>query len=82
MRVRHETIVKRVASNIAENKTVATSITLRTTPEAQRVCENCGHGETAHGFTGTRPCLASVGSLFDPDFCKCDEFRPKIAKAA
>jgi len=42
----------------------------------------CGHLESQHGYTGTRPCLATVGNLLNPDFCSCDEFRPKVAKAA
>jgi hypothetical protein len=50
--------------------------------EIERECANCGHRESEHGITGTRPCLATVGSIFDPDFCPCDEFRPKVAKAA
>jgi len=45
-------------------------------------CAKCGHTEAEHGNTGTRPCLASVGNPLDPDFCNCDEFRPKVAKAA
>jgi hypothetical protein len=50
--------------------------------EAERECANCTHGESEHGTTGTRPCLAVVGTLLDPDFCPCDEFRPRVAKAA
>ncbi len=47
---------------------------------AKSVCANCGHLESEHGRTGTRPCLAAVGP--DRMFCECDEFRPKTAKAA
>ncbi len=45
-------------------------------------CAKCGHAESEHGATGTRPCLAAVGELADRDFCACDEYRPKIARAA
>jgi len=44
------------------------------------VCAKCGHPESDHGKTGTRPCLAAVGA--DRSFCPCDEFRPKTLKAA
>jgi hypothetical protein len=40
----------------------------------------CGHSETEHGRTGTRPCLAAVGP--DRSFCTCDEFHPDQLKAA
>src|ERR1017187_4032998 len=77
------TFVTRDASKPVENKAVATPIHSRSErPEGQRECANCGHGESEHGTTGTRPCLATVGTLFDPDFCPCDEFRPMVAKAA
>ena len=45
-------------------------------------CGKCKHLESEHGTTGMRPCLATVGSLPDRDFCPCDEFRPRVAKAA
>jgi len=45
-------------------------------------CAHCGHFESEHGTTGTRPCLATVGDLTDRDFCPCDAFRPGISKAA
>ena len=68
---------------INRDKPVATPIhSHKGNLEAERVCMSCNHPESQHGSTGTRPCLASVGNLFDPDFCPCDEFRPKVAKAA
>jgi hypothetical protein len=45
-------------------------------------CANCGHTETQHGRTGTRPCLATVGELADIGFCACDEFKPGKIRAA
>jgi hypothetical protein len=45
-------------------------------------CANCGHPETEHGRTGTRPCLATVGDLSDLGFCACDDFRPKGRRSA
>ncbi len=68
---------------IESNKTVATSVQrdpVNRGPEEK--CANCGHPEREHGATGTRPCLATVGNLLNPDFCSCDEFRPKLVKAA
>jgi hypothetical protein len=45
-------------------------------------CANCGHSETEHGRTGTRPCLATIGALPELGFCPCDEYRPKAVRAA
>jgi hypothetical protein len=45
-------------------------------------CVNCGHPEQEHGRTGTRPCLATVGDISDLGFCACDDFRPKVQRAA
>ena len=36
-------------------------------------CVRCGHLESEHGRTGTRPCLAMIGYLLDRHFCPCDE---------
>jgi len=47
---------------------------------AKSVCANCGHPESEHGTTGTRPCLATVGR--ERLFCTCDEFHPNTAQAA
>ncbi len=48
----------------------------------ERQCGRCGHLESQHGVTGSRPCLATVGTLLDSDFCPCDQFEPKVAQAA
>ena len=53
---------------------------MKVTPD--RKCANCGHTESEHAGTGTRPCLAMVGDLVERAFCACDEFRAKAAKAA
>ncbi|HUA61958.1 MAG TPA: hypothetical protein VML19_24590 [Verrucomicrobiae bacterium] len=46
------------------------------TPVAR--CMVCRHLETEHGKTGTRPCLAMVGTLLRRDFCSCDRFQSNI----
>jgi hypothetical protein len=50
--------------------------------ETEARCTVCGHLESEHATTGTRPCLATVGELLVRDFCSCDVFRLKVAKAA
>ena len=45
-------------------------------------CAMCDHFESEHGATGTRPCLAMVGELLVRNFCSCDNFVAKVAKAA
>jgi hypothetical protein len=50
--------------------------------EPERVCKTCGHLECLHAPTGTRPCLEMTGDLLSRNFCKCDAFAPKVAKAA
>lgn len=52
------------------------------TQERETRCVACGHFESEHGITGTRPCLATVGDLLSRDFCTCDAFQPMVAKAA
>jgi hypothetical protein len=51
-------------------------------PKAQPRCAACGHFESEHGATGTRPCLVMVGELLDRNFCSCDNFVAKVAQAA
>jgi hypothetical protein len=48
----------------------------------ERVCAGCGHTESQHGATGTKPCLAMVGDVLVRDFCPCDQFREQLSKAA
>jgi hypothetical protein len=50
--------------------------------KAQPRCAVCGHLESEHGATGTRPCLAMAGELLERNFCSCDFFVAKAAKAA
>jgi hypothetical protein len=50
------------------------------TPE--RRCDRCGHLESEHGQSGTRPCLAMVGDLLDRHFCRCNHFKTALRKAA
>ena len=38
-------------------------------------CIYCGHLESEHGSTGTRPCLAMIGDLLDRRFCPCDDLK-------
>ena len=45
-------------------------------------CSRCGHLETEHGTTGSRPCLAMKGDLLHREFCQCDAFHGKLGKAA
>jgi len=45
-------------------------------------CAKCHHLESEHSISGTHPCLAMVGDLLDRDFCPCDAFQRKVAKAA
>lgn len=44
-------------------------------------CIRCGHLESEHGRSGTRPCLAMVGDLLDRRFCKCDRLITAVASA-
>jgi hypothetical protein len=50
--------------------------------ESEHRCRKCGHLESEHAKTGTRPCLAMVGDLLHREFCSCDQFRVAIATAA
>jgi hypothetical protein len=50
------------------------------TPEPK--CERCGHLESEHGQSGTRPCLAMVGDLLNRKFCRCNRFKALLRKAA
>lgn len=43
--------------------------------EPEKRCVHCGHLESEHGRTGTRPCLAMIGDLLDRDFCSCEELK-------
>lgn len=45
-------------------------------------CARCRHLESEHAPSGTRPCLAVVGDLLEREFCKCDEYLARGAKAA
>jgi hypothetical protein len=45
-------------------------------------CAACHHLESEHGKTGTHPCLAMVGELLAREFCRCDQFRTAVRKAA
>ena len=46
------------------------------------LCASCGHTESQHGTTGSRPCLAMTGDLLAREFCSCDRFTAKMPKAA
>ena len=46
------------------------------------LCASCGHPESQHGTTGSRPCLAMTGDLMAREFCTCDRFTGKMTKAA
>jgi hypothetical protein len=48
-------------------------------PEPAERCIDCGHLESEHGRTGTRPCLAMIGDLLDRHFCPCDELKTAAA---
>jgi len=52
----------------------------RKAEENQVRCSACGHLETEHGMTGTRPCLAVAADLLDRHFCACDQFQPNAAR--
>ena len=45
-------------------------------------CTRCGHVESKHGRTGSRPCMAVIGELAKRELCHCDEFHVKAALAA
>ena len=61
---------------------MATAIPSRSKRAPENPCANCGHPETEHGTTGTRPCLAAVGEFPNRDFCRCDHFRPQPARGS
>ncbi|MDR3698365.1 MAG: hypothetical protein P4L56_01940 [Candidatus Sulfopaludibacter sp.] len=46
------------------------------------VCAACGHRESQHGTTGSKPCLAMTGDLLAREFCSCDRFTADWSKAA
>ncbi len=46
------------------------------------VCAACGHLESQHGATGSKPCLAMTGELLAREFCPCDRFIADWSKAA
>lgn len=54
----------------------------RSTEGPESRCVKCGHLQSEHGTTGTRPCLAMVGDLLHRRFCSCDEFHAKLHSAA
>jgi hypothetical protein len=60
----------------------APTLSRKKSPVPEVRCANCGHAETQHGRSGTKPCLATVGELANIGFCACDEFRPEAKKAA
>ena len=45
-------------------------------------CASCGHPESQHGTTGSKPCLAMTGDLLAREFCSCDVFVADMPKAA
>jgi hypothetical protein len=51
-------------------------------PPIDALCANCNHPESAHGKTGTRPCLVMVGDLLARNFCPCDRFQLSLTRAA
>jgi hypothetical protein len=48
--------------------------------EPVKHCLQCGHLESEHGKTGTRPCLAVIGNGVDRQFCPCDELKTSAAR--
>ena len=56
---------------------MATSTDLRDERAPAARCAVCRHAESEHGKTGTRPCLAMVGSLLRREFCACDRYQSK-----
>ena len=50
--------------------------------EPVKRCLQCGHLESEHGKTGTRPCLAVIGNGGDRQFCPCDELKTSAARGS
>ncbi len=46
------------------------------------LCATCGHPESQHGATGSKPCLAMTGDLLEREFCQCERFTTDLSKAA
>ena len=55
---------------------------MATPKQSETLCVSCGHTESQHGTTGSRPCLAMSGDLVAREFCVCDHFSVAMPKAA